>query len=266
MSAAPAINFSWDRTSRETADVCLIVEGCYPFVPGGVSGWIDWLIRTQPELKFSVVSLWPSPTGTQPRYAMPDNAISFETIYLQDFGAPTRRREMIPAGLDALSRALDQFMRHGGVDALAAVVRTRAQLSPMLSFGRLLNGPAAWDIVHGMYDARMPHGSFLHYFWAWRALLGGLFATLEAPLPKARVYHTISTGYAGVLAARAARDTGRPDAAHRARHLHQRAAHRAADGRLGRRHPRQGTQSRRRPHGPARSVDRGLRGLCAHLL
>jgi polysaccharide biosynthesis protein PelF len=64
--------------------------------------------------------------------------------------------------------------------------------------------------VQGMYQGRMPYGSFLHYFWAWRALLGGLFATLEFPLPEAKVYHTISTGYAGLLAARAAAETGRP--------------------------------------------------------
>jgi glycosyltransferase involved in cell wall biosynthesis len=56
----------------------------------------------------------------------------------------------------------------------------------------------------------MPHASFLHFYWAWRALFGGLFATLKAPLPKAMVYHTISTGYAGMFAARAALETGRP--------------------------------------------------------
>ena len=56
----------------------------------------------------------------------------------------------------------------------------------------------------------MPHESFLHFFWAWRALFGGLVATLSFPLPPARVYHTVSTGYAGLLAARAAVETGRP--------------------------------------------------------
>jgi glycosyltransferase involved in cell wall biosynthesis len=61
-----------------------------------------------------------------------------------------------------------------------------------------------------MYDVIMPHASFLHFYWAWRALFGGLFATLKAPLPRARVYHTISTGYAGMFAARAALETGRP--------------------------------------------------------
>ena len=56
----------------------------------------------------------------------------------------------------------------------------------------------------------MPHESFLHFFWAWRALFGGLVATLSFPLPPARVYHTVSTGYAGLLAARATVETGRP--------------------------------------------------------
>jgi glycosyltransferase involved in cell wall biosynthesis len=64
--------------------------------------------------------------------------------------------------------------------------------------------------VERNYRETMPYGSFLHYFWAWRALLGGLFATLEFPLPRARAYHAISTGYAGVLAARAAIETRRP--------------------------------------------------------
>ena len=61
-----------DDGARET-DVCIIVEGCYPYVPGGVSGWIDWLIRSQTETSFSVVALWPKPTSQPPRYALPPN-------------------------------------------------------------------------------------------------------------------------------------------------------------------------------------------------
>lgn len=40
--------------------------------------------------------------------------------------------------------------------------------------------------------------------------MGGLIAALLAPLPHARMYHTISTGFAGLIAARAALQTGRP--------------------------------------------------------
>jgi glycosyltransferase involved in cell wall biosynthesis len=64
--------------------------------------------------------------------------------------------------------------------------------------------------VCDLYAREMPHESFLHFFWAWRALFGGLVATMSLPLPPARVYHTVSTGYAGLLAARASVETGRP--------------------------------------------------------
>jgi polysaccharide biosynthesis protein PelF len=200
----------WSRTSSTPADVCLIVEGCYPFVPGGVSGWIDWLIKTQPQLTFSVVSLWPEPNGAKARYAMPDNCISFHPLYLQDFGSAPMLRQTVPDGLDDLGDALSVFMAHGGTASLHRLIQSMRALQPRVPLAKLFNGPLAWDLVMRMYQKRMPTGSFLHYFWAWRALLGGLFATLEFPLPKARIYHTISTGYAGVFAARALSETGRP--------------------------------------------------------
>jgi glycosyltransferase involved in cell wall biosynthesis len=95
----------------------------------------------------------------------------------------------------------------------ATLVDLRARLAEMrrhVSLPLLFNSPVGWQIAERMYDAGMPFGSFLHYFWAWRALLGGVLATLEFELPKARVYHAISTGYAGILAARASLETGRP--------------------------------------------------------
>jgi polysaccharide biosynthesis protein PelF len=75
---------------------------------------------------------------------------------------------------------------------------------------RLFNSPVAWQLAQDMYRREMPNGSFLHYFWAWRALLGGLLSVLEFPLPRAKAYHTISTGYAGLFAARAQIESGRP--------------------------------------------------------
>ena len=200
----------WDRTDYAPADICLIVEGCYPFVPGGVSGWIDWLIRTQPERTFSVVSLWPMPNDTPPRYAMPDNVVAFHPLYLQDFGGAPRATRRKPAGLDVLAACLADFMNKGGIEGLARVVNAHRDLYPAVQLSSLFNSELAWDLVGNIYRRQMPYGSFLHFFWAWRALLGGLFATLEFPLPNAKVYHTISTGYAGVLAARAALETRRP--------------------------------------------------------
>jgi glycosyltransferase involved in cell wall biosynthesis len=192
------------------ADVCIIVEGCYPYVPGGVSSWIDWLIRSQPETTFSVVALWPKPTAQPPRYKLPANALALHHVYIQDFGArPVATAPRVEA-VEEIGAALRDLMAVGGIGPLARVGRELATLRRSVSLPAFFNSPLAWQVARQSYDADMPHGSFLHFFWAWRALLGGLLATLECPLPRARIYHTISTGYAGVLAARAALEAGRP--------------------------------------------------------
>ena len=90
------------------------------------------------------------------------------------------------------------------------IIRLLAPLVKARRTADLLDSTLAWNLVCDLYDREMPHESFLHFFWAWRALFGGLVATLSFPLPPARVYHTVSTGYAGLLAARATVETGRP--------------------------------------------------------
>ena len=192
------------------ADVCIMVEGAYPYVPGGVSGWIDWLIRSQPETTFSVVALLPRPSAQKHRYRRPDNVIGFQNVYLQDFGARPIKRLAVPGETMALAHALSRLTTVGGMEALTEVEHRLGSVCKRLPLPVLFNSPVAWRLVEEMYAIEMPFASFLHYFWGWRALLGGLFATLDCPLPPARIYHTISTGYAGVLAARAALETGRP--------------------------------------------------------
>ena len=196
--------------SGPESDVCIIVEGCYPYIPGGVSGWIDWLIKTQPDTRFSIVTLWPRPTTQPARYQFPANVVSFQHLYLQDFGERPVIRQRRPIDTDVFADALSALINHGGAAQLAEVMATFKAISGTVDPEVMFNSPVAWEIVRRMYDATMPYASFLDFFWAWRALLGGLFATLAFKLPKARVYHTISTGYAGVLAARATLETGRP--------------------------------------------------------
>lgn len=206
MSAAPVMPLPVE----DTADVCLVVEGCYPYVPGGVSAWIDWLMRSLPETRFKLVALWPRPMGLKPRYAPPPNLIAIEHLYLQQFGAKPVTRGAVPIGIEQLGESLTRLMTQGGSAVLSEVMEELAIMRRQTALDQLFNSPAAWRLVQDMYKREMPYGSFLHYFWAWRALLGGLCSVLEFPLPKAGIYHTISTGYAGLFAARAALETGRP--------------------------------------------------------
>lgn len=189
-----------------TADVCLIVEGCYPFVRGGVSSWVDWLVRSLSDHSFHIVSIWPKPLDMESQYALPANALSHSCLYLHPPRGPRRigREPVIDA--DAVSAALLDFIDSGDPSDFGRIISLMKGVPAAAS----VRSRATFEIVSRMYDARMPQTAFLDFFWAWRSLFGGLFATLEFQLPRARVYHAISTGYAGLVAARARIETGRP--------------------------------------------------------
>ncbi|WP_132249339.1 GT4 family glycosyltransferase PelF [Methylobacterium segetis] len=194
------------------ADVCLVVEGCYPYVRGGVSTWIDWLIRGNPNLTFSIVAIVAGAGPREIRFKLPENVVAFCDLHLHaDFRAePWQEGVRTAETEEALAEQLISLVRGGGLEAFDRLVRLVNDPDHGLSHASLMASPLSWRVTCQMYERLMPHASFLHFFWAWRALFGGLFAVLKAPLPRARVYHTISTGYAGLLAARAALETGRP--------------------------------------------------------
>lgn len=56
-------------------DVCLLVEGSYPYVTGGVSAWTDGLLRGLPDMSFTVAHVRDGDDPAQPAaYAPPANA------------------------------------------------------------------------------------------------------------------------------------------------------------------------------------------------
>ena len=198
------------RRAKPAVDICIIVEGCYPFVMGGVSSWLDWLIKNLPQYSFAVVAISATAEPAEVVYDIPNNVMVFRKVSLHQnasggLGAQGQP-DLDPAQFaDCLCRVIDA----GHLDDLSDLIDLLRQ-DPKITHESLMNSRVAWQAIQLMYDRHMPHGSFLHYFWAWRALFGGLFAMLLAPLPRARVYHTVSTGYAGLLAARAAVENKRP--------------------------------------------------------
>src|SRR3989338_2108741 len=66
-------------------DVCLILEGTYPYTRGGVSACVYNLIANLPQINFSIVHL--TATGDTPReiqYPLPSNIKEFKEFYLFD--------------------------------------------------------------------------------------------------------------------------------------------------------------------------------------
>src|SRR3954468_5106581 len=70
---------------QPVSDVCLLLEGTYPYVAGGVSSWVDQIVRGMPDLTFSLFYLGnqKAMNGT-PHYKLPANVISLSEVYLYD--------------------------------------------------------------------------------------------------------------------------------------------------------------------------------------
>ncbi|MEG8046176.1 GT4 family glycosyltransferase PelF [Sphingomonas aerolata] len=190
------------------ADICLIVEGAYPYVIGGVSGWLQDLITHLPDVRFVIAAIKPGAGVLAFQLAPPPNVVAVVEIGLAP--APAMPRAIPDRIAVPIADALVAFVATGGAERLATLIDVIGGIARPLAPGDILSHPAVFARLRRHYQAMLPKASFHHYFWAMRVLLGGLLAVLTAPLPRAKAYHTISTGFAGLLAARAARETGRP--------------------------------------------------------
>ena len=56
------------------ADICLIVEGAYPYVMGGVSSWIQSLVTNLPSVTFAIMYIGsiPDPQRAAPHKNLRD--------------------------------------------------------------------------------------------------------------------------------------------------------------------------------------------------
>jgi len=222
MSVSSSVGADRPEASAE-ADVCLIVEGCYPYVAGGVANWLDWLMRSLPEIRFSVTAVVADDHPMGWKYELPPNVGAFRSVPLSI--RPPKPVRLPEPELDAghFTDLVCRTVGDGCFDAFAELCHL-VNARPPAGGGRfsrrseaptqlqLMGSRFGWAVMVAAYERLTPHSSFPDFFWAWRTLVGGLYAVLKAPVLPARAYHTISTGYAGLLAARAAVMTGRPAA------------------------------------------------------
>lgn len=197
-------------STQQPADICMILEGTYPYVAGGVSSWVHDMLQTHKDRSFHLVCLLPDRQERKRRYTVPDNVVGIEHVYLQDLPAGSRPMPGDHRLFRRMEHGITALMEAGQLEDLALLDTALAPARRRLGRRRLLNSPAAWQSVLRLYDREMPEGSFLEFFWSWRSMMSSLFAVLLAEIPPARAYHTISTGYAGALAARAHIETRRP--------------------------------------------------------
>ncbi|MGQ9850206.1 MAG: GT4 family glycosyltransferase PelF [Aggregatilineaceae bacterium] len=193
--------------TKPQADVTLLLEGTFPYVSGGVSSWVNQIIRGFPDLSFAVVFLGSRPEDYgDMKYQIPDNVVALETHYL--FGKheplPVRAVRGDPKVMAAVRRMHERF-RARADDPYNWLTQVVQECRPggALDQDVFLYSRAAWDYITEMFRAHCTDPSFTDYFWTVRNIHAPIWQLVRIAMeaPPGRVYHTVSTGYAGFLGA-----------------------------------------------------------------
>lgn len=195
---------------KDQADICIILEGTYPYVPGGVSNWTHDLINSLKDLKFHLFTIVAPNSDLELRYDLPENVVGISTLVLQQLSPGQAQIKNLTKQLGALETALTSMQTHGKLADLSSILEILGPYRKQLGRELLLNSPEAWNLLLHLYNEQYSTNSFLDFFWSWRILIEGFYSVLLAEIPTAGVYHSTSTGYAGLLLARAQLETKRP--------------------------------------------------------
>ena len=176
--------------------VCLILEGSYPYITGGVSSWMHQLITALPDIDFSLFTI--SPSLDQPlRYELPPNVKEHKDI---DIGERFRSKRK-PNKKKELLKEIEQIHRIMEAHSVPSLdIMMELMPDEYYLYSDALRSKTGWRMITESNRSKNPVYPFSDYFWAWKASHDMLFTVLGTSLPKADIYHAVSTGYAGLAA------------------------------------------------------------------
>jgi glycosyltransferase involved in cell wall biosynthesis len=189
-------------------DVVLLLEGTYPYVRGGVSSWVHDLILGFPELSFSLVFLGSNRDAyDKPRYELPKNVVSLKTYYLMETTEikPTKIEKNNQECIKNIENLHDYFRQKEKKLHKSSIIKLLncTKQNGKYQYNEFLFSKETWDYICNQYNKYAAHSGFTDYFWTVRTMHGTIFKLLDIvhSIPHARIYHSVSTGYAGLLGA-----------------------------------------------------------------
>ncbi len=205
------------EVNASRVDICLLLEGTYPYVKGGVSSWVHQIISGLPQFNFYVAFIGGhSSAYGSPCYSLPPNVVGFDSFYLMGSavtGKPSARNGNRQQ-FDIWEKFISYFSQSEQPipgSLLEDIVEGLGR-SGLLRLSDFLYSRSSWQVLLRHYCKFSRHQSFVDYFWTYRNLYQPMFELVRIvqKLPRAQVYHSISTGYGGFLGAMCKRKFRQP--------------------------------------------------------
>jgi len=192
--------------------ICMIAEGSYPYVAGGVSSWVQQIISAFPDDDFKVVSIMPSKKETvELKYKLPENVVELKTIYLDDYLNIKHRTFQKNPKLNSKERKeLRKFVRfQRDIDwpSVISFFSNKRRVGTAIDF---LQSHNFWKETISFYNSEYEDEVFNKFFWTLRNMLLPLIYLIQQEPVEADIYHSASTGYSGILATAFAINANKP--------------------------------------------------------
>ncbi|WP_391572650.1 GT4 family glycosyltransferase PelF [Cohnella sp.] len=179
--------------------ICIIAEGSYPYVTGGVSSWIQNIAMQMPEHEFIIYAIAAQKKQQGKfKYKLPENVIEVKEVFLDSYleeDSKWGKRFRLDAEQKNNVKAL--LSGEGTLDWPSFIRMLRSSKFNQVS--DFLTSFDFFDILEEVCREKYPLVPFTEMFWTVRSMILPLFITIRDNMPEADLYHSVSTGYAGVM-------------------------------------------------------------------
>lgn len=178
--------------------VCIVLEGSYPYITGGVSAWIQDIIKNLPDFDFLLFTI--SPEENQPlRYELPKNVIYHKDCVLN------KPNEDIGSLCIKEFKKVKKYILKSKLDITKIEKGFLPELINIIPEGcfplkQVLDTDEGWEVIVEQNKKNNPVYPFSDYYWAWLSSYKMLYSIIGQKIPKADIYHAVSTGFAGLAA------------------------------------------------------------------
>lgn len=175
--------------------ICIVAEGCYPYVVGGVSSWIHSMINSFPNTEFIVLAIVANRSiRGKFVYDIPENVTEIYELYLEDYDWSKKKSKVRLNSTEYQALRSLILDRHVDWETLFELFA-----KDDISIDRIVMGEDFLQAVKDCYNLKYSQVVFSDFLWTMRSIYLPLFFTLSMKVPKADLYHCVATGYAGIL-------------------------------------------------------------------
>jgi len=185
----------------------IVCEGSYPFISGGVSSWVQGLIKGMPQHEFVILAIIPPNQKRVYQYDIPENVTNVSIFQIQMENKSTGKKKM---KRKITKNELEQLflffqMKNTSRDVLQLI----HEIAMEDEIDTFFNSRYFWEIVKRSSKDQEVH-NFIEFFYMIKGMYMPIFTLLQNEFPNVELIHSASTGYAGILAAAVASQQGIP--------------------------------------------------------